>query len=237
MFLIASLVGLGVAGACAGSVLFRQLKSISGLTSVTAGLFLGMAVLLVFPEAFHSGPWQIVTVFALLGCIGFALIERRLHSLDVQASSSWRAPRWAIFAIIALHNMLDGWNIGVALGFPNRGFAAAFAMGMGVHKFLGGLAVGAMVRRQSKSSANNFLTAAFAEAVTAVGVIAELTLISWVGQQWTVWFLAATGGSFLFLAFHIFAESWRSASWSVTLRYGIAGFLVIAIAAAFEPTG
>lgn len=233
MPLIIFLTLLGIAGACAGVLLSRQVGRVYHLTSITGGLFLGMATFLILPEAFESGPWPIVTLFLLAGCISFAWLEKTFdHSLHGEEQTSMEAmPLPTVFGVVALHNALDGWNMGIALQISTGGFARAFSIGMGLHKCVGGLAIGAILRRPSAGTARNVILAATAEAITLLGALAERGLIAHMGQRWTVWFLAATGGSFLFLAFHSFAEAKRGAGMSHTIRFGALGFAVVATAA------
>jgi zinc transporter ZupT len=234
MLLIVFLTLLGISGACAGVLISRQIGRVHQLTSITGGLFLGMAAFLIVPEAFESGPWPIVTMFLLAGCISFAWLENTLdHSLH-GANTQLQATRLAtIFSVIAIHNALDGWNMGIALQVSSGEFARAFSLGMGIHKCVGGLAIGAILRRASVSTVRNLMVAATAEAITFLGAVAERGLIAHIGQGWTVWFLAATGGSFLFLAFHSFAEAKRGVGLNHTIRFGALGFAVVATAALF----
>ena len=236
MLLISFLTALGILGACAGVLLSRQIKRIHHLTSITGGLFLGMATFLILPEAFRSGPWPVVAIFLVAGCVSFAWVERTLHrSLDRGDSRILTMPLPAIFGVIAVHNTLDGWNMGIALQISNSEFTRAFSIGMGLHKLIGGLAIGAMLRSASRSASRNLIVAATAEAVTLIGVAAERVLIAEMGHGWTVWFLAATGGSFLFLAFHALAEAKRGTNLNQTLWFGALGFAVVATAALVHP--
>lgn len=232
MLLILFLTALGILGACGGVLLSRQIKQVRQLTSVTGGLFLGMATFLILPEAFRSGPWPIVTTFLIAGCLSFAWVERTLHrSLDRGDPRIIAMPLETIFGVIAVHNTLDGWNIGIALQISSGNFARAFSIGMGLHKCIGGLAIGTMLRSARASTTRNLLLAAAAEAITLLGVVAERILITAMGQGWTVWLLAATGGSFLFLAFHALAEAKRRTNLNQTLAFGALGFSVVAAAA------
>jgi hypothetical protein len=86
----------------------------------------------------------------------------------------------------------------------------------------------------SRRAARNVLIAGTAEAVTFAGAIVGRTLMSSLGAGWTVWFLAATGGSFLFLAFHALADAKRGAGLHQTFRFGALGFVVVATAALFH---
>jgi zinc transporter ZupT len=236
MLLIALLTTLGIVGACAGVLVSQQIKRIHHLTSITGGLFLGMATFLILPEAFRSGPWPVVGAFLLAGCITFAWIERTLdRSLHRTGSAIVAMPLPTIFAVVAIHNALDGWNMGIALQVPSGTFTTAFSIGMGLHKCVGGLAIGAMLRSAYASTSRNLMVAATAEAITIVGALAERGLIAEMGQRWTVWFLAATGGSFLFLAFHALAEAKRGTNLNQTISFAAIGFAVVGAAAVLQP--
>lgn len=194
-----------------------------------------MATFLILPEAFQSGPWPIVTFFLLAGCATFAWLERKIgHSLHSESAHAQTIPLSTIFAVVALHNALDGWNMGIAFQISTGGFARAFSIGMGIHKCVGGLAIGAILRRSCARTVRNLALAATAEAFTLLGAVAERGLIAHIGQGWTVWFLAATGGSFLFLAFHSFAELNRGVGLTRTIRFGALGFAVVAATAFFH---
>jgi zinc transporter ZupT len=64
-----------------------------------------------------------------------------------------------------LHSLLDGWNIGIALSFPDQRLVWTFLGGIALHKLSSGFAIGAVFRAD--------------------------------GDEWTIWLLALTSGSFL----------------------------------------
>ena len=209
-------------GACAGSVFASRWNELRALNSLTAGLFFGLALLLILPEALSAASWPMVLLFSAAGCALFALIDVNLHH-GLHRSTQWTL----IFSVIAIHNIMDGWNIGIGSHVEQRAFVMAFSFGMGIHKLVGGFAIGAMLRTR-------MLYAALAEGVTIVGLLAEHLLLPHLGHNWTGWLLAATGGSLLFLAVYIFAEACHEAGLARTARYATLGFLIIAVAAVAE---
>jgi len=227
--LVGSLVTLlGAFGAATGVLTAKRAARIKALMPLSAGLLLGMAVFLILPEALNSGRWPAVIGFSITGCAVFAVVEHYLghaHTEHEESSLSGYPIAWVpLFVALSLHNSLDGWNTGLACQLAHSKLVWTFLAGMGLHKCTAGAASGAIFRASLRSTRLSLGAALAAEAFTLVGLRLEVSLSSILGEQWTVWLMAATGGSFLYLAFHALQQARRRASVNITFRYATFGF-------------
>ena len=227
--LVGSLVTLlGASGAATGVLAAKRAARIKALMPLSAGLLLGMAVFLIFPEALISGRWPAVLGFSVAGCAVFAIVEHYLghaHREHEESAASGYLIAWLpLFVALSLHNSLDGWNTGLACQLADPKLVWTFLAGMGLHKCTAGAAAGAIFRASLRSTSQSLSAALAAEAFTLVGLRLEVSLSSTLGEQWTVWLLAATGGSFLYLAFHALQQARKRASANITFRYATFGF-------------
>ena len=227
--LVGSLVTLfGASGAAMGVLATKRAARIKELMPLSAGLLLGMAVFLILPEALTSGRWPAILGFSVAGCAVFAVAEHYLGHAhgerEESVSSGYLVAALPLLVALSLHNALDGWNTGLACQLADKKLVWAFLAGMGLHKCSAGAAAGAIFRASLRSTIGSLCAAVVAEALTLVGLMLEQSLSSILSQQWTVWLLAATGGSFLYLAFHALEIARRGASANVTFRYATVGF-------------
>lgn len=169
----------------------------------------------------------------MTGCAVFAIAEHYLgHDLaehkGAVAFSNWSA--WApLLVALSLHDALDGWNIGLACNLADPKLLWTFVAGMGLHKCTGGAAAGAIFRASIRSTGRSLLAAVAVEALTLAGVMLEVSLRTILGGRWTAWFLAVTGGSFLYLAFHAIQQARRRENPNLTFRYAILGFASVGL--------
>ena len=219
---------LGASGGVMGVLAAKRAARIKALMPLSAGLLLGMAVFLIFPEALISGRWPAIVGFALTGCAVFAVVEHYLvhaHGEHEKSVGSGYLIAWLpLLVALSLHNALDGWNTGLACQLADPKLVWPFLAGMGLHKCTAGAAAGAILRASLRSTIPSLCAALAAEALTLVGLMLELSVNSILGERWTVWLLAATGGSFLYLAFHTILLARRRASANITFCYATFGF-------------
>jgi zinc transporter ZupT len=224
---------LGMFGAAMGVLAAEHAAKIKQLMPFSAGLLLGIAVFLIFPEALGSGRWPVIIGFSVAGCVVIAVAENYLGHAHAEhdgavAFGNWRA--WApLLVALSLHDALDGWNIGLACNLADPKLVWTFLAGMGLHKCTGGVASGAIFRASIRSTGRSLLAAAAAEALTFAGVMLEVSLRSILGERWTAWLLAATGGSFLYLAFHAMQQARRRENGNLTFRYAMLGFASVGL--------
>jgi zinc transporter ZupT len=190
----------GVLGAAVG-VMASGTRSFRRLAPFSAGLLMGMAVFLLLPEALAGGHPTLILALCAVGCAVFAGIETILHKAfpSPHASSVGTIP---VVLALSLHAALDGWNTATALEVPDQTAAWAFLTGMSLHKLTGGFAIGAVLLAAERSRKRAILWAIGCESLTAVGAASQFAFQRTMGAEWTVWLLAMTGGSFLYLGYH-----------------------------------
>jgi zinc and cadmium transporter len=131
-----SLIG-GVLSLIGGIILIKNKKTADGLaiyaTPFAAGVLLAAAFIDLLPEAIHDSDASAILTTALLGFLGFFILERFLrifhhhheHEAKNKASSS------LIIIGDTLHNALDGVAIGAAfLISPSTGIVATLAVAL-----------------------------------------------------------------------------------------------------------
>lgn len=228
---------LGASGSAMGILATKRATMVSKLMPLSPGLLLGMAVFLIFPEALNSARWSTILGFSLVGYVFFVFVEHCLGRVRSEHQESLRSSgglmAWLPLLIaLSVRNALDGWNAGLACQHANQKLVWSFLAGMGLHKCTAGAAAGAIFRSVIPSTIRSLSAAVAVEAVTLVGLLLALSLSSVLGDQWTVWLLAATGGSFLYLATHAMRQARKRASAITTYRYaalGLAGVWVVSL--------
>ena len=124
---------------------------------------------------------------------------------------------------VSLHAMLDGWNIATALELPDNGVLWAFLAGISLHKLTGGFAIGAVILSAVGDRNRAVAWAVGCESLTAAGAAIQYAFRTSMGDQWTVWLLAVTGGSFLYLGYHSLQSARRSRGFRSALPAALAG--------------
>jgi zinc transporter ZupT len=198
------IVGLVTLAAMAGAVMGAVVASVSlwmrHLLPFSAGLLVGMSLLLMAPEAFADGAKPTTLASFGFGFLMVSAIEKFLHRMRPDPHQTW-AGVIPVATAIAVHSMLDGWNIVVALTVSSAG-AWAFAGAMALHKITGGFAIGAVIRAAVPQRGGAVAIAAMVEATTVVGAGLFVALRSSSGDAWTTSVLSATAGSLLYLGIH-----------------------------------
>jgi zinc and cadmium transporter len=192
---------LAIAGAV-GGIAASSTPSINRLVPFSAGLLVGMGLLLLIPEALTRSSFQEVFALAALGWIAFWGIEGLLHSVRPDVHKDGTMSLLPVLLALAVHNALDGWNISVALRVSGVGVQTSILTSMAIHKLAGGLAEGAILRSSTLSRRRAIVTAVIVEVMTLVGAAIETLLQSPLGETWTPRLLAVTAGTFLYLGFH-----------------------------------
>jgi zinc transporter ZupT len=76
----------------------------------------------------------------------------------------------------------------------------------------GGFAIGALIRASVPDRGGAVAIAATVESATLIGAWLFVALPISSGNAWTIWLLAATAGSLLYLAFHTLRRALESSS-------------------------
>jgi len=223
---------LGMTGAGLGALLFGRALPVRHMLPFGSGLLVGMAMFLVLPEAMADSPAGVVALLCALGWLLFYVVESVLHR--VQPDPHMRMVGLApLIVAVSLHSILDGWNIAVAAALPGRGHVLAFLLGMGVHKLTGGFAVGAIFRGATPRRDWALAWVLACEATTLLGGGLNILARDHFPLSWTLWLLALTAGSFLYLAWHSFGTAWKKngiRSASLSALAGVALIAVLALA-------
>jgi zinc transporter ZupT len=190
---------VGDAGAVSGVIVTSRTASLRQLVPFSSGLLLGMAVFLILPEALSSARTPMVLALCAAGCALFGLLEATVHTAG--GGSSGLIP---LISAVGLHSYLDGWNMAIALMLPSERLIWAFAIGMSLHKLTSGFAIGAVFRATAKHRRSALAWAGGCEAITGLGAAVQIWSRAALGQRWTVWLIALTAGSFLYLAYQSF---------------------------------
>jgi zinc transporter ZupT len=210
MLIVALVTAVAVAGAVVGVVAASAGVWVRHLLPCSAGLLLGMSLVMMVPEAFAGGATLPVSVAFALGVLILAAAEKVLHATRPDPHQTW-AGVIPVAAVVSIHSMLDGWNTVVALSVTSTG-AWAFAGAMTLHKLTGGFAIGAVIRAAVPKRGGAVAIAATVESATLLGAWLFVALPVSYGDAWTIWLLAATAGSLLYLGYHTLRRALDSCS-------------------------
>jgi zinc transporter ZupT len=225
MIFVALITVVAIVGAVAG-VLTSGARSFRHLVPFSSGLLIGMASFVLLPEAVATSRPLLVLTLCAFGCGVFALLEGILHSA-LPAPHLKAVGFIPLLLAVSLHAMLDGWNIATAIEFPDRAMVWAFLAGMSIHKLTGGFAIGAVVLSAVRHRNRAVAWAAFCESLTAAGAGLQFLFRTRMGDQWTIWLLAVTGGSFLYLGYHSLQTARKGRGFWSALPAALAGIASI----------
>lgn len=199
---------LALAGVIAGVGLGRARTLSSHIAAAGGGLLFGIALFWVIPEIAETSGWTAACFLPLVaGCI--------LWGADWLLIHTRHSPRQGVLvpllAATAVHSFLDGWSVRQFSTQPLTNVAVS--VGLALHKFPEGLALGWVARRADSSTWRAALAAAAVELLTLAGAWSEpranrsgsLTFGAW----WTAGVLTVISGSFLFLGWHALWPSWK----------------------------
>lgn len=200
---------LALAGVWAGVFLGRGSTSLSEhLAAAGGGLLFGISLFWLVPEIGQTGgrPIALAAVIVVAGVL--AILDRVLthtgHSIR-------HGVVWPLLAATAIHSLLDGWSVRLLSAQPLDGIAVS--IGLAMHKFPEGVAVGWLTRRSIASAKKAFALSGGVELVTLAGAIAEPKLnasgSALFGAWWTFAALSVIAGGFLFLGVHAIAPAWK----------------------------
>ena len=206
--------------------------------SFAAGVLLASTFLKVLPEAAKVSPAGAPFSACLVAIVGFFFLERYLHGFHEHEEMHDVASRYLILIGDGLHNFIDG--IAIAASFAvSPAVGVATTMAVAAHEIpqeiadYGILITGGFSHRTAL--ALNFLSSLSALAGAAACFLFEAWFLSHLG-----WFLAATGGMFIYIAGsdlipQLHHSKWRG-SWLGVLPF-LAGIALIALLVALVPEG
>ena len=171
------------------------------LTAMGSGLLVGLALFWILPEIAGIAGWTISAGLALVCLLILALFEAFLHRFGDRSLSSIAA---ALLGAAAVHSFLDGWSTRLLSTDPLS--SVAVPLGLGLHKFPEGLAMGFVSRKAFRSKTTALAVSGGIECLTVVGALvepeAERLGIAKFGFWWEALVLCVVAGSFLFLGLH-----------------------------------
>lgn len=227
---------LGMGGAVSGVLTLGLAARLRRTAPIGAGLLLGMAVLVLLPEALETGTWMTLTISASGGVAVFAAIEWWLHRTagHKRDLSSPHISMTPLFIAVSIHAIFDGWNVGMSRYLPDSGSVVPFIAAMSVHKLTEGLAIGAIFRTAANSAGRAMLAALASESLTFAGAVGAVALGSRLDTRSNSALLAAAGGGFLYLGWHALNSARKREGFRAICGPFMAGVLAIWIIALFS---
>ncbi|HZS57003.1 MAG TPA: hypothetical protein VFA65_21535 [Bryobacteraceae bacterium] len=193
---------LAIGGVVAGVLLGQTRVFSSQLGAAGGGLLFGIALFWVVPEIAVTSGWAGAAALALAGCVLVGAVDMLLMHTRNSPRTGAIGP---LLAATAVHCFLDGWSVRALGGRPMTDVAVA--VGLGLHKFPEGFALGWVMRRAALSVRKALLFGAAIELVTALAAYLEPRAngsgVATLGAWWTAGVLAVISGSFLYLGFHV----------------------------------
>lgn len=200
---------LALAGVFVGVYLGRDPNKISEhMAAAGGGLLFGIALFWLVPEIGETSGRGAAIGIAVGVAAVLALLEGLLgHS----GHSAQQGVMWPLLVATALHSTLDGWSIRILSVHPIDHIAVA--IGLALHKFPEGVALGWIALRSIRAPRRAFLASAAAELFTLAGAFSEPQLNASGQARFGVWWMAGAlsviAGGFLFLAVHAVAPCWK----------------------------
>jgi zinc transporter ZupT len=213
------------AGAAAG--VFLHERRLSGtLAAAGGGVLFGVALFWLVPEmAQHAG--KAALLYAAIACALIAVLDRILAHTGHSPGHGVLGP---VLAATAAHSLLDGWALRALAAVPLTGIAVP--LGLALHKFPEGLALGWITRTASRTASWALALCIVVEGVTLIGAavepVANRSATAAFGPAWTIAILAIIAGAFLFFGLHAVLPEWRRAG---VLTIFLAAVLAVALMA------
>jgi zinc transporter ZupT len=170
------------------------------LSGAGGGLLFGISVFWVMPEIAAAMGWLLTILAVAIAATGLGRLHQWLENEQGQPGLGLLGP---LLGATAIHSFLDGWSVR-ALG-TGKVADVAVSLGLGLHKFPEGLALGWITRRLSVSVKPAIAACLGVELLTVLGAAMEPRVIesgrATFGLWWVAVVLAIISGSFLFLGF------------------------------------
>ncbi|MFB3828144.1 MAG: ZIP family metal transporter [Bryobacteraceae bacterium] len=209
---------IGIGGVLLGLWLTAARQRARGVIPFSAGVLLGVALFVLFPELVHDVGWARGAALVTGGYLVLFLVNRYAypvcptcsHDHDHNSCATelhgFAAP---LVIAAAVHSFLDGWSISTAEHALTAEVRLAIPVAVALHKLPEGVALGAIIRAAVRTRAAAFGWCALAEGTTLVGGSVGLLLVPYLGAGWISYPLGVAGGLFVFLATHAVHEEWK----------------------------
>jgi zinc transporter ZupT len=201
---------IAVAGIVAGTRLAEVPKLSHKVLAASGGVLIAISLIWVLPEAASHQGWLLAVVWVAAGFALIWIVDHYVYPICPACSHAHHhedcsAPLHGFAAplLIAagIHSFLDGW--GLAASQQGSDFVRlAFLLGIGLHKFPEGLALGAIVRASMASHSKSLAACIAAEMMTIVGGAAGFGAAAWMSAAWAAILLSFAAGTFVYLGYH-----------------------------------
>ena len=230
--IVVSLSLLTFVGAFAGMRL-AEIRTISAVfLPFSGGLLVGVATFWIAPEIADQLGWVgscggLFAGFALLW-----LIDRYLYPVCPTCSHThhhedctlklhgFAAP---LLVASSIHTFFDGWSLTVAQEKGFESLRTAFLVGIGIHKLPEGLALGALLIAALGKESRALLAAAVTQLMMIAGSLLAMSVAPRLGVAWTIGFLSAAAGAFVYLGYHAIDSEYRQRGISTAVMPALAG--------------
>ena len=209
--ILSCLVLLTLIGAAAGIKLAETPSLSRRILPFSGGMLMGIALFWVLPEIAQHYGWMAASAGLAAGFTLLWLIDHYLypvcpscsHTHDHEGCSNslhgFAAP---LLIASGLHSFFDGWSLAVSQAKGFEDLKMAFLVGIGVHKLPEGLALGALLAAALGTARKAMLGAAAAQLMMLAGGALAIVLAPQLGTNWTMGFLSAAAGAFVYLGYH-----------------------------------
>ncbi len=192
---------LAFAGIVIGLFLGDSARLSDHLAAAAGGLLFGISLFLVIPEIAEASGWLAAILLAIAACCALIALDRLLIHTGHSPRHGVIGP---LLAAAALHSSFDGWSVRALSLQPVADIAVP--LGLALHKFPEGMALGWIAGRSFSSSLKAAAICGTVEAMTLAGAFVEPRAnqsgIAAFGPWWGAIVLAIVAGGFLFLGVH-----------------------------------
>ena len=194
----------------AGTRLAEAPRLSRSVLALSGAVLIAISLLWVLPEVAARQGWPAAAGWTVLGFVALAAVDRFVYPIcpacaHTHDHNSCSTPLHGfappLLIAIGMHSFLDGW--GLAAAREASGFVQiVFLLGISLHKFPEGLALGAIVRSSMASHAKSLLACVMAESLTVAGGLSAVTIEANLSGSWVGVLLAVASGTFLYLGYH-----------------------------------
>jgi ZIP family zinc transporter len=176
---------------------------------VGSGVLLGMALVMLLGHMVHA--------------------ERVLENAGARDDGAAVSRAWLFVGAVALHNLPEGWAIGVAYGGIDPLKAGTLATGIAIQDIPEGLVVALALRGVGYGRVFAALLGAASGLIEPVGAVAGALLMD-VGAGLLPWGLASAAGAMLYVTCHeVLPESQRNGNCRTASCAFVVGFIVMMV--------
>lgn len=189
-------------------------------------------------KAAGAGPWGASLVVGAGVLLGMALVmllshlvhaERVLESGGAGDNGAALSRAWLFVGAVALHNLPEGWAIGVAYGGIDPLKAGTLATGIAIQDIPEGLVVALALRGVGYGRVFSALLGAASGLIEPVGAVAGALLID-ISAGMLPWGLASAAGAMLYVTCHeVIPESHRHGNSRTASCAFVVGFIIMMV--------